>query len=158
MRIEDLDEFKGLTADMVRAWLRATGWTLTGDQYSEGSVWVSGNGKRIYDSRILTEDGLKWLALVSEVSPQSLLREINQRMQAGWPSEEEIQRHLGDWIARDEIGVLRIGRFSEDEEDGRPLFIEGDDEGYRTQEEVKGWSFWPCDAHGNKVRRGTVSS
>lgn len=152
IKIEDLDEFEGLTADMVRAWLRAKGFTLK--QGKLWSVWVR-ETEAVLDHLLTETVTLEYLAAaVAQCSPQSLLREINPRMRAGWPSDEEIQRHLGDWIARDEIGVLRIGRFSEDEEDGRPLFIEGDDEGYRTQEEVKGWSFWPCDEHGNKVRRG----
>lgn len=151
IKIEDLDEFEGLTADMVRAWMRANGWEPTGGQYGVGPVWVTGNGKRISDSSILTDDGLKWLALVSKVSPQSLLREINPRMRAGWPSEEEIKAHDqrgGLWICDHGRGPS-FGRFAEGERfEGIALEMS------RDALERLGARFWPCDQHGNKTRRG----
>lgn len=160
IKIEELDESEDLTVDMVRAWLRENGFTLTGDQYGEGPVWVSGNGKRIYDSRILTADGLKWLALVSEVSPQSLLREINPRMRAGWPSEEEIRAHDqrgGLWLCLDaDESAMVVGRFvsatrfRHTEWLRKPGVV-----GYGVDKECGArLQFWPCDQHGNKTRRG----
>jgi len=152
MRIKDLHEFEGLTADMVRAWLRANGWMLTVDEYGTGPVWVSGNGKRISDSRTQTEAGLEWLILISKVSMQSLLSEINPRMRPGLPSSSEVRTHEngeGWWCARTPGGILRMGKFT-------PMmgFTIEALHGWQTASahEVATWSFWPCDAHGNKVR------
>jgi hypothetical protein len=139
IKIEDLDEFEGLTADMVRAWMRANGWEPIGGQYGVGPVWALGNGKRISDSRILTDDGLKWLALVSKVSAQSLLREINPRMRAGWPTDEELERHAF-WMVRtpSDDGIRVLGAYVAREWKRAGITVE----------------CWPCDQHGNKTRRG----
>jgi len=152
MRTEDLDEFEGLTADMVREWLRAKGWERAPEEDvrkqecwrlnggANGSLWIT---ERFLGTAV--EQISRW----SGLPIQSLLREINPRMRPGWPTEEELERHplwlvsvTGSVSLADE-GTLHI----------------------RSAEKMRGLArlsagtavaCWPCDAHGNKVRRGTV--
>ena len=92
LKIEELDEFDGVTADMVRAWLRANGWELAGTGAHQ--YWRCGSGE-VAEALLLTD--LSWcigyIANGHGLSPQSLLREINPRMRAGWPTDEELARH-----------------------------------------------------------------
>ena len=160
IKIEDLDKFEGLTADMVRAWLRANGWTVKrADRFRE---WWEKGAEGAEDGFWLpTEFGVEWfwihaLAAVHGLTVQSLLREINPRMRAGWPTDEERAKHRY-WIAQEDVGSsdsLHIGCFDEDDEDGTPVFVAGYD--LWTEEDVRrlDMKFWPCDQHGNKTRRG----
>lgn len=149
IKIEDLDEFEGVTADMVRAWLRAKGFTLK--QVKLWSVWVR-ETEAVHDHLLTETVTLEYLAAtVAQCSPRSLLREINPRMRAGWPSEEEIQRHAR-WIARNQnTGTVVVGVVKPDEEHGAVLKLHS---GFLAKAFADGWSFWPCDQHGNKTRRG----
>ena len=155
LKIEDLDEFEGLTADMVRAWLRAKGWTVKrADRFREW--WEKGAEGEEDGFWLPAEFGVEWfwihaLAAVHGLTVQSLLREINPRMRAGWPSEEEIQRHAR-WIARNQnTGTVVVGVVKPDEEHGAVLKLHS---GFLAKAFADGWSFWPCDQHGNKTRRG----
>lgn len=149
MKIEDLDEFEGLTADMVREWLRAKGLLLV------SRTWAHPDKPKPYywDSQLLTDGTLGLIAYDFGLSPQSLLSEINPRMRPGWPTDEEIEAHEkrgGLWICDYERGPC-FGRFTEaDRFEGNTLEMS------RDALERLGAKFWPCDAHGNKVRRGTV--
>lgn len=149
LKIEDLAEFEGTTADMVRPWLRAKGFTLK--QTERWSVWVRG-AEAVHDHLLTETVTLEYLAsTVAQCSLQSLLREINPRMRAGWPSEEEIQRHAR-WIARNQnTGTVVVGVVKPDEEHGAVLKLHS---GFLAKAFADGWSFWPCDQHGNKTRRG----
>jgi hypothetical protein len=156
MRIEDLDEFEGLTADMVRDWLRAKGFVLH-EVRSGRQCWVRGT-EAVADDALTTSGTLIYLAsVVAECSPQSLLREINPRMRPGWPTEGEIEHHNksgGLWIAQGGDAALQFGRVGT--KDGRRAFLDDAHETWWFADECGRWSFWPCDSHGNKVRRGTV--
>ena len=153
MRIEDLLEFEGLTAEMVRAWLLAKGWERcpTLDlaraecwrlgEGARGTVWLGGTDKAVAKA---VEQIARW----SGVPVQSLLSEINPRMRPGWPTDEELGRHplwlvsVTGSVSLAEEGTLHI----------------------RSVEKMRGLArlsagttvaCWPCDAHGNKVSRGT---
>ena len=155
LKIEDLDEFEGVTADMVRAWLRAKGWTVKrAERFWEW--WEKGAEGEDEGFWLPAEFGREWfwihaLAAVYGLSVQSLLREINPRMRAGWPSTEEITAHDqrgGLWICDHGRGPS-FGRFAEGERfEGIALEMS------RDALERLGARFWPCDQHGNKVRRG----
>ena len=162
IKIEDLDEFEGLTADIVRAWLRSQAPRVI----FERGFWVWNPGATSHDKRgpMLGDQGIAYsittaliaLSAIEQRSIQSLLREINPRMRAGWPSEEERAKHRY-WIAQEDVGSidsLHIGCFDEDDEDGTPVFVAGYD--LWTEEDVRrlDMKFWPCDQHGNKTRRG----
>lgn len=157
IKIEDLDEFEGLTADMVRAWLRNDGWREEprGGWMPPGRKIKGGLRVCCMADVITPTDGiLEMLTAIQHYtkrSPQSLLREINPRMRAGWPSEEEIQRHAR-WIARNQnTGTVVVGVVKPDEEHGAVLKLHS---GFLAKAFADGWSFWPCDQHGNKTRRG----
>ena len=135
-KIEDLDEFEGLTADMLRAWLRARGFTLK--QTERWSIWVRA-AEAVHDHLLTETVTLEYLAAtVAQCSPQSLLREINPRMRAGWPSEEELERHAF-WLVRTaDKRIVMLDSFVVREWKEAGLVF----------------ASWPCDQHGNKTRRG----
>lgn len=164
IKIEDLDEFEGLTADMVRAWLRKEGWTVKrADRFREW--WEKGVEDEEDGFWLPAEFGVEWfwihaLAAVHGLTVQSLLREINPRMRAGWPSEEEIKAHDqcgGLWICLDaDESAMVVGRFvsatrfRHTEWLKKPGVV-----GYGVDKECGArLQFWPCDQHGNKTRRG----
>ena len=133
MRIEDLDEFEGLTAEMVRAWLLAKGCVFDG-------TWARPYRPTPYywDGQLLCPSTLGHIAYdFGYPSLQSLLREINPRMRPGWPTDAEIEAHE----KRGGLWICDYGR--------GPCF------GHLDALERLGAKFWPCDAHGNKVSRGT---
>jgi len=163
IKIEDLDEFEGLTADMVRAWLRAKGWERCPaldnvreecwrlDKGSGGTVWLGSKTPKQLARPL--ESLRRWTGLPL----QSLLREINPRMRAGWPSEEERAKHrywLAAWESPGCEAELAVGYFDEDEEDGSTVLVAGDDLWTEVDAKRLDMKFWPCDQHGNKTRRG----
>ena len=151
MRIEDLLEFEGLTADHVRAWLQRKGFTLH-EVRSGRQCWVRGT-EAVTDDTLTASGTLVYLAsVVAGCSVQSLMTEINPRMRPGWPTEEERARHRY-WIAQGIAGALFIGEFKPDAEFG--LILRGCTGSSLGESRSENWKFWPCDAHGNKVLRGT---
>jgi hypothetical protein len=77
MRIDELDEFQGLTPDMVRAWLANL------DPSIKPSACIGGDIEAVSE-------------LCGETS-QSLLREISPRMRKGIQSEA-LRAHRGLWL------------------------------------------------------------
>ena len=160
IKIEDLDEFEGLTADMVRAWLRAKGWTVKrADRFREW--WEKGAEGEEDGFWLPAEFGVEWfwihaLAAVHGLTVQSLLREIHPRMRRGRPSQAERDAHEGPWLASlPGSHVLLVGNFSDDGETFFPGLagpMRNTCEG--AQDWMDAWAFWPCDQHGNKTRRG----
>lgn len=158
MNIEELDEAQGLTAEMVRQWLRqqeprikrtTNVMTVTG----MGDLWMWPSGDTVRDAKMdaWLSDRVKDIASLEGRTAQSLLREINPRMRP-WPSEAAIEAHgMGRWLARDDMGVLLIGYFDLDEEDETTRIFAVDGE-TPCMGDCEGWTFWPIDAHGNKVR------
>ena len=159
MKIDELDEFQGLTREMVDRYLDRAGWCHMPDpeqrllkpQYVHVSFKM-GIGAAI-----------ERIASITGCAPQFLLREINTRMRKGMPSEaaRKASRHNGGmWIAsRGELGkggTIVFVCFDSDSEDGLPLAIwdgeEWDHWEVEPREIENEWSFWPCDEHGNKVR------
>jgi hypothetical protein len=72
---------------------------------------------------------------------QTLLSLINPRMQPGWPTDGEMVRHMwwmvrGDGVPIRVVTRIHMGVWAKEEPAARV-------------------ECWPCDAHGNKVRRGT---
>jgi hypothetical protein len=166
--LKEYDEAEDLTADMVRAWLRAKGWERdsTGDLAGEecwlidggsrGTVWLGRQPKKLAHV-------LKSLCIWTGRSPQSLLREINPRMRPGWPTEGEIEAHEnrgGLWLCKDDDEpAIVIGRFVSSTRFRHTEWLKkpgvigygvDKDNGERLR-------FWPCNEHGDKVRRGTVA-
>ena len=84
MRIDELDEFQGVTPQLVTGWLLANGWTQTKPRW-----WERGEDGFLFDSE--TFDSL-WFwtyalaAIYTAGNVQQLLCKINPRMRKGTPS------------------------------------------------------------------------
>ena len=158
MRIDELDEFQGLTVDMVRQWLTKHGWEVR--ECGNGST----DAKKRFTDRVSVlgcdwDSCLGWLltrvAAAERMSVQTLLREINPRMRKGMPSEAALEAHgeNGDWVVF--RNVLHAVRFvwtvcdAVQMVSGFDVFRSDNPEDAAMIAEC---SFWPCDKHGNKVR------
>lgn len=162
MNITELDEFQGLTAEMVREWLLANQWEPCGSSAAH-LYYQCGSGEI---SEALLHEDLGWvvdlLAQSYERSVQSILREINPRMRKGMPSQAAREAHGfkgGMWVgSRGEAGsggTLVFVSF-DDSSSGLPLtvwdFSEFDTWEVGQSEIDNEWLFWPADEHGNKTR------
>lgn len=158
MKIDKLDEFQGLTVDMVREWLEIHGWEVR--ECGNGST----DAKKRFTDRVSVlrcawDSCLGWLltrvAAAERMSVQALLREINPRMRKGMPSRAALEAHgeNGDWVVF--RNVLHAVRFVWTVCDvvqmvsGFDVFRSDNPEDAAMIAEC---SFWPCDKHGNKVR------
>lgn len=147
MNIMDLDEAEGLTAEMLVAYLVREGYAQT-TYHTTTEHWQKRVGRILYQINVLKiERSVQLLATWAKVSPQSILREMNPRMRKGLPSAESRAAHEGPWIAETVSGSLIVGIFMEHLVMGLVLDCFG-----MTLRPLSDWSFWPCDAHGNKVR------
>jgi len=138
MRIDELDEFQGITPQLVTDWLLSNGWQQTKPRW-----WERGEDGFLFDSD--TFDSL-WFwthalaAIYTAGNVQALLCKINPRMRKGMPSQAAISAHDGLWIAEPPIGQGGIVVVS--------LRVVLD-------QSWAEWSFWPCDKHVNKVKWST---
>ena len=148
MRIEDLLEFEGLTAEMVREYIARLGHPVRPcprfpvcPKLGRHTHHGTDDSRDLCIANDLTQPitaaALGLLAALAGVSIQSLLSEINPRMRPGWPTDAEIEAHE----KRGGLWICDYGR--------GPCF------GHLDALERLGAKFWPCDAHGNKVSRGT---
>ena len=154
MTIEELDEWQGLTTEMVREWLTAQNATF------RNGHWTHPNGKYRYTDR--EYGGLIWPPTLSQMAvhfdkanEQALLREINPRMRKGMPSEAARDVHDGFWLAVPDFACMGAHA---------PIVVTFDGDGFgvwhpegfalpdSTPKHAHLWHFWPCDEHGNKVR------
>lgn len=145
MNITELDEWQGLTAELVQQWAEAHGY-----QYR-----ISGLVKGGYVSfaNPLRPDAIVWLVPLladrAKLSLQAFLREINPRMSKGMPSEAA-RKACASWLVRDaETGEVELHRT-----EGTSLYSAGDyKSGAVPLRDFGDWmEFWPCDANGNKTR------
>ena len=163
MRIDELDEWQGVTPELVTDWLLSHGWT---QKPTQPKWWLKGDDGFLFDA--LTFDQV-WFwayalaAIYTNGNVQALLREINPRMRKGMPSQAAREVHGPDggmWVAcRGELGnggTIVFVCFESDSEDGLPLAIWDCDEWEHWEVEPveieNEWFFWPCDVSGNKVR------
>ena len=155
MRIDELDEWQGLTPDMVREWLRNRGWSLRGEM---PRCWVKGS-HNFADSLVDGNgDDLAFVIHCEEIAAgltrQDALRQINPRMHKGMPSEAA-RKACASWLVRDvETGEVELHRT-----EGTSLYSASDYKSGTLQTEAVplrdfgDWmEFWPCDANGNKLR------
>ena len=147
MNITELDEWQGLTAELVAKWLVVNGW-----QQTKPNWWDKGEDGVLFDSHVFDQQ-MFWLyalaAACGHNTPQALLREINPRMRKGWPSESACA--VADrWIAQNtRTKVIIVGSIHYPT-GGMELVASLT---VRLPQQQSGeWSFWPCDASGNKVR------
>lgn len=165
MNIADLDEAEGLTAEIARGYLERTGWTKATLEDVDPSRWTKSEHTiwMPLESVDLAVT-MQGLARVEHRSSQAILREMNPRMKKGLPSYDEQRAHSrtgGIWIAtHGELGhggsICFVSFHRDDGIEHDLPFVIWDGEEWREPDwlaaEVEDWSFWPCDAHGNKVR------
>lgn len=144
VKVEQLDEFQGLTHEMVRAAAEAMGFT-----YRDGDLYAP-NGSMALMFALnphCIPAVLGKLADHRRVSIQVLLRDINPRLRKGLPSEAARAAHNGLWIAQaPEMIADRtplVGRWYGDKFGTT---------GHTSVPAPSAWSFWPCDAAANKCR------
>ena len=155
MHITDLDEYPGVTSEMIREWLRKRGWVF---QAGKHRYWERGKDN-FADSLIDgNRDDVAFVIhceeLASGMSPQEALREINPRMRKGMPSQAALAAH-DHWLVRDtETGEISLHRA----EGGFLYSVNQYRNGTKNPDsealpDFGTWmEFWPCDKHGNKVR------
>lgn len=144
MRIDELDEFQGVTPQIVADWMTQNGWKQTKPNW-----WARGEDELMFDPQTFDQlwFWLKGLADVYESGNQlAMLRKINPRLRP-WPSKQAREEHRGPWLAVCvEDGTACMGMFRPDTDwfkhTGEHVLVE--DDGFA--------QYWPCDAHGNKVR------
>ena len=154
MRIDELDEWQGVTPDMVREWLRNRGWSPHGEM----GYWEKGS-RNFADSLVDGNvDDLAFVIHCEEIAAgltrQEALREINPRMRKGMPSEAA-RKACASWLVRDvETGEVELHRT-----EGTSLYSASDYKSGTLKTEAVplrdfgDWmEFWPCDANGNKLR------
>lgn len=171
MDIMEVDEAQGLTAEMVRKHIARLGYSMR--KCPEFPVCKSlgrhthhGAGE-IYDFTIpdewagnsravkMLECALGLLSALSGYSLQTYLREINPRMRP-WPSIDAVEAHErsgGRWVSKapgDEL--IRCLKLSADREAEDPIVATDEHLSAWWACDCEGWTFWPCDAHGNKTR------
>ena len=96
MRIEDLDEFQGLTWQSASEWLREHGFDMRLGGLLHADKYLV-EWEPIESARRSAEASLYAVAQYRNQSVQSLLREINPRMRP-WPSKEARAAHMGTWL------------------------------------------------------------
>jgi hypothetical protein len=106
MRIDELDEFQGLTPQLVTDWLLANGWTQT-----KPGWWERGEDGFLFDSQTFDQQWFWVHALVAVYEccgVQALLRMINPRMRGpGYPSDAAARAHGngGWWVFQHQQGA-----------------------------------------------------
>jgi len=156
MKIEDLDEAQGLTAEMVRDWLRQQEprikrTTNVMTSAGMGDVWTWPSGDTVRDAKMdaWLSSRVKDIALIEGRTVQSLLRDINPRMRANpdsrmpFPSLPALKASAW-WI----IEVEPFGLDPTAPDVQTHLLVMPS----TFMRAVKFRTCWPCDAHGNKIR------
>lgn len=172
--LSDYEESQGLTADMVRSWLTANGWTQ--DETRNGVTWWicptnHATGAWIPDR--LDEFSPACVAVRHSMTLQALLRAMNPRLRPGLPSEAAWAAHggedgwwIGVWSPKNPPTssfeylpgrpiVTKITRCGEHWNWGLPGLGWCQWPGKRGGDD---WAFWPVDAHGSKVPWPTDAS
>ena len=151
MRIEDLDEFQGLTPQMVREWLTAQTPRILREDNSW--VWVA-HKVGIIDRHLSTAlaQSIEDIAFCESMSVQALLREINPREREGVPSEAARQAHPGNWLVSGCLNQSKEKHF--EVWHSRNLHLASN---YPYNPDGKRIECWPLDEHGSKVRWPTDS-
>ena len=138
MRVDELDEWQGVTPEMVREWLRNRGWSLHGEIWERGrhnfaDCLIDGNSDDVAFVIHCEE-------IAAGLSRQEARRQIDPRMRKGWPNTGALSAHKY-WLAKpfgdDAFCVVwTTAEIIDKQERAGDVDI----------------GFWPCDANGNKVR------
>ena len=131
-----MDEFQGVTPQLVTGWLLANGWTQTKPRW-----WERGEDGFLFDADTFDQPWF-WThalaAIYTAGNVQALLSRINPRMRKGMPSQAALRAHRGLWLrslGKENIAIV-LSRLLEEFPSPR------DAESF----------FWPCDDNYNKTR------
>ena len=144
MRIDELDEFQGVTPQVIAEWMTRNGWGRSNNNW-----WARGEDGLMFDQQTFDQQWF-WLKGLADVytdgNQLAMLRKINPRLRP-WPSKQAREEHQGPWLAicvGD--GTACMGTFRPDIE----WFAHSDDNILTEDDSFA--RFWPCDNYGNKVR------
>ena len=152
MRIDELDEFQGVTPQLVTAWLLTNGWTQTKPRW-----WERGEDGFLFDSETFDQQWF-WThalaAIYTAGNVQGLLCQINPRMRKGMPSQAARDAHMGAWVGHmgGEFPLVTIGHWGDDGSFAAGLMLWDARKVAEAAEAKYPCAFWPCDEHGAKVR------
>ena len=153
MRIDQLDEYQGLEAQMVRDWMISRGC------YRQDGYWRHPREQYHYTDG--EYGGLLWEGTLVELSVdfglssvQALLREINPRMRKGRPSEAARAAHRGPWIGHmgGEFPLVAIGYWNDDGSFNAGLMSWNKHKVEEAALLEHPCAFWTGDERGNKTR------
>lgn len=152
MKLHDMDEYQGVTEEMVRGWLRKCGWG------KERFVWThpAYPKTQIPDRGLISLTALKLQCQVYQMGLQELLRCINPRWRKGFPSTEALSEH-DEWLIRVPWGAEFVAHISYGgSDDGFMIMFPPDSEsgecGGLAQEVWDDCFYWPCDGNASRVR------
>ncbi len=134
MRIDELDEYQGITREMVDSYLNHKGWCNLPDPEIR---LLKPSYVQITFSMGLVR-AIEHITDIERRTVQALLREINPRMRKGMPSQAALRAHRGLWLrslGKENIAIV-LSRLLEEFPSPR------DAESF----------FWPCDDNYNKTR------
>ena len=156
MKIDELDEWQGLTVEMLHSWLLSHGWRLAACEQGCGKELVSPSNRRCNVLRSLEDFPWSWALIETRMTAQALLREINPRWRKGFPSNAALAEH-DEWLIRAPWGAEFVAHISYGgSDDGYMIMIPPDSESGDCggiEESVWGDCFyWPCDGNANRVR------
>ena len=132
---EAFDEAQGLAVDMISDELTRQGWT-TG---AIASLEV-----------MPSPGGLRWIAKCKGITLQALLRQLNQRMRKGCPSEAARRKHDGFWLMRLPYSPPTVVRWQEYRKEWQAQQFAC--QHTLSEHNAQYCYFWPCDAEANKIR------
>lgn len=136
MKIDDLEEYKGITSELVHAYLNRKGWCSMPDPY----LRLLKPAYVVVSFKNSLSEALDKIAAIEARSIQALLRDINPRMRISRPSDAALKAHNGKWLCRENVA-------------GSPLQIIDCSHGRMAlpQSATANMLFWPIDKEGNKV-------
>jgi len=159
MMVTMLDEYQGLTDDMMRAWLACQGWVRQEtDTKVRLGYWTNPvyPNKRIWEHSLTGLMSFDILSRAYRVGIQGLLRMINPRWRKGFPSTEALSEH-DEWLIRVPWGAEFVAHISYGgSDDGFMIMFPPDSEsgecGGLAQEVWDDCFYWPCDGNASRVR------
>lgn len=152
----DIEELDSVTAELLKEYMRRAGWTFKLDSGGNEDVLPPKGAAAIWSmhwrpTAINVAGAVRQLASFERRSVQAVARDIAPRWM-GWPTDEEIEAHAGLWMAqRRDDGCIAFGRM--ENRSGEWCFVASFHRWYLRLRDEDYWRFWPCDDHGNRVRR-----
>lgn len=150
--LDDLDEYQGLTEQMMRSWLQHCGWQ------KHAHEWIHPANPRIAvsDNGLLGLRSIQVQCRANRMGLQELLRAVNPRWRKGFPSHEALSEH-DTWLVKTEWGAECVADISYGgSDDGYMVMIppcsQSSECEFIPEEYWPNCMFWPCDGNASRVR------